>query len=349
LVVGKYRVHRAKGPISAGFVVEAEHIQDALLVLLQHGLVSVEFVQTACLYRFNVHRARLLARYPRFVEYAKKALDETAAALVEELVIHGRMTTVDAIVAAVNHLHELGDDAIKSDRYTTRQAVVESFRRLVEGGFIEIVPPLKLDADEEVEFEGETTDKTVTLDEETTKAIKVEDQMEDVDGDDPAVVSLLSQGPYRYVLPRNTVWRVNVDMFHHSLRAFSLGRLVAERFGHKVQSAGSMVTAALKLAAHKQYALKNQNYEEQTVFSPLEILNYLPKPVQQALEKKPGGSLVSLSRALVELSNLTYPAVLSEVEQARGNPNGGKFEMSTRQLVNYLRGQIYHQVRLWIR
>jgi DNA-directed RNA polymerase III subunit RPC3 len=288
---------------------------------------------SACLYRFDVHRARLLIRYPRFVEYAKKALDETAAALVEELLIHGRMTTVDAVVAAVNHLHELGDDAVKSDRYTSRQAVVESFRRLVEGGFIETVPPLKYVDDEEVEFEGERD-----------KMFKAEDTREDVDGDDPAVVSLLSHGPYRHVLPRNKVWRVNVHMFHDSLRAFCLGRLVAERFGHKVQSAGSMVTAALKLAAHKQHALKNQNFDERTVFSPEEIVNYLPKPVQQSLEKKPGGILMNLSRALVEISNLSYPHVLSEVEQAAGNPNGGKFEVATRQLVNHLRDRIYHQV-----
>jgi hypothetical protein len=90
------------------------------------GLASVDFVQTACFYRFNAHRARLLVRYPRFVDYAKKALDETAAALVEELLIHGCMTTVDTVVAAVNHLHELGDNAIKLDQYTTQQAVVES-------------------------------------------------------------------------------------------------------------------------------------------------------------------------------------------------------------------------------
>jgi DNA-directed RNA polymerase III subunit RPC3 len=119
---------------------------------------------------------------------------------------------------------------------------------------------------------------------------------------------------------------------------------VAERFGHKVQSAGSMVTAALKLAAHKQHALKNQNLDERTVFSPEEIVNYLPKPVQQSLEKKPGGLLTNLSRALVEICNLSYPHVLSEVEQAAGNPNGGKFEIATRQLVNHLRDRIYHQV-----
>jgi DNA-directed RNA polymerase III subunit RPC3 len=334
LVVGKYQLHRARGPASAGYVVEAEPIRDALSILLQHGLVHVDVMGSTYLYHFDVHRARLLIRYPRFVEYAKKALDETAATLVEELLIHGRMTTVDAVVAAVNHLHEFGDDAVKSDRYTTRQAVVESFRRLVEGGFIETVPPLKDDdEEEEAEFEGKT-DKTV----------KAEDTMEDVDGGDPAIVSLLSLGPYRHVLPRNTVWRVNVRMFHDSLRAFYLGRLVAERFGHKVQSAGSMVTAALKLAAHKQHALKNQNLDERTVFSPDEIVDYLPKPVQQSLEKKPGGILANLSRALVEISKLSYPQVLSEVEQAAGNPTGGKFEVATRQLVNHLRERIHHQV-----
>ena len=59
-------------------------------------------------YRFLVDRARLIPRYPRYVEYIKRAVDETAAALVEELLIHGRMKTVDVVVATVNRLQEVG-------------------------------------------------------------------------------------------------------------------------------------------------------------------------------------------------------------------------------------------------
>ena len=337
---GKYKLDRARGPATAGYVVEVEPIREALLILIQHSLLHVDSQQQRPTYRFLANRAMLVPRYPRFVEYAKKALDETAAALVEELLVGGRMMTVDAVVATVNRLQELGTDAaVKTDRYTLRQAVVESFRRLVEGGFIEKVSQLKRDDEKEYEFEGD----------DENKAVKVEHDefvSESTDGDDPAVVELIGQGAYRNVLPRNTVWRVNVDMFHESLRAFCMGRLVAERFGHKVQSAGSIITAALKLAAHKRHALKLHSYEEQTEFTPDEIVNYLPKPVQQALEKKPGGTISSLSRALVEISQLTYPTVLFEMEEVMGHPNGGKFQVAIRQLVDHMRDRVHHQVSL---
>lgn len=343
---GRFKLHRARGPATSGYVVEVEPIREALLILLQHSLVHVDRRQQRPTYRFVVDRARLLPRYPRYVEYAKKALDETAAALVEELLIHGRMMTVDAVVATVNRLQELGTDAaVKSDRYTLRQAVVESFRRLVEGGFIEKVPSLKKHDDsgeKEFEFEGNDNNKAVKVEQDEAVA----ESTSFSEGDDPAVVALLGQGPYRNVLPRNTVWRVNVAMFHETLRAFSLGRLVAERFGQKIQSAGSMITAALKLAAHKKHALKLASYVEQSEFAPDEIVNYLPKPVQQLLEKKPGGMLKNLSKALVELSQLTYPTVLFEMEEALAHPNGGKFQIATRQLVDHLRDRIHHQVRL---
>lgn len=340
---GKYKLDRARGPASSGFVADVEPIRDALLVLIQHGMIHVNNIQhPKPTYRFLVHRARLLPRYPRFVEYAKKSLDETAAALAEELLLHGRMRTVDAIVATVNRLQELGTDAasVKTNRYTFRQAVVESFRRLVEGGFIEKLSPPKKDVEQqELEFEQGDSNKVVKV--EPDEAARESGAEGD---DDPAVVTLLSQGAYRNVLPRNAVWQINVDMFHESLRAFCIGRLVAERFGHKVQSAGSMITAALKLGAHKKHALKLQDYEEQTVFTPDAIVNYLPKPVQQVLEKKAGGILKSLSKALVEMTHLTYPTVLFETEEATGHPNGGKFQVATRQLVDHLRDRIHQQV-----
>lgn len=338
----KYKLHRARGPATSGYVVEVEPIRQALLILIQHSLVSVDITRgQKPTYRFLAHRARLLPRYPRYIEYGKKALDETAAALLEELLIHGRLLTVDAIVATVSRLHESSAAAaVKSEKYTLRQAVVESFHRLVLGAFIEKVPPLKKRGDDkEYEFEGDENNSN-------EKTIKVEEQdstTKSKDGDDPAVLALLNQAPYRTVLSQNTCWRVNLDIFHQTSRAFNLGRLVAERFGHKVQSCGSMITAALRLSAHKKY-VDRVNYEEQEAFTPDEIVNYLPRPVQQALEKKPGGILKSLSRALVEISHFTHPNVLEEVEEATAHPKGGKFAIATRQLVDHLRDRIYHQV-----
>ena len=105
-------------------------------------------------------------------------------------------------------------------------------------------------------------------------------------------------------------------MFHDSLRAVSLGWLVAERYGHKVQSSGSMVTAALKLAAHKRHAQQDADFETQSNFSTESITRYLPKSVLQNLEKKPGGVFPNLHKALVELTKFTNPSVVEEMEVA---------------------------------
>jgi len=331
VVQGKYKLHRARGPESNGYVVEAPSIRAALLVLIHHDLVECYLDDKATTYRLILSRARLLPRYPRFVEYAKKAVDETAAALIEEFLVRGRMRTVDAVVNTVNKSNDL--DA----RYTQRQAVVEAFRRLVEGGFITQLPSLKIDEpEEETELVFDNEEIPVVKKEPSPTAVQVF-------GEDPTVVALLMNAPYKTVLPRNAVWRVNINMFIASIRSFCLGRLVAERFGQRITSCGSMVTAALKLAAHKEHATKVDNFEERMSFSPQDTVPYLPKPVQQALEMKPGGLLGNLSKAFVEMSKLTYPSVVEEIEEAAGN-NGGKFSIATRQLVEHLQERIIHQV-----
>jgi hypothetical protein len=323
-------------------------VRAALLVMIQHSMVTVtkhakpnKKQRTTIMYEYNPERARLLPRYPRFVEYTKKALDETAAALIEELLVQGRMRTIDAIVSTVEQLHHLGNAPPRSDRYTYRQAVLESFRRLVGGGFIQEVKEVVLDEEVEaaaleLEFAGDGTSPSA-------KKKRRTDQHDETE--DPAVVSLLQSGPYK-ILPRDAVWRVNLRMFHDSLRAVSLGWLVAERYGHKVQSSGSMVTAALKLAAYKKHVELNTDFESQATFSTDTITRYLPKSVLQNLEKKPGGVLPNLHKALVELSKFMDPSVVEEMEVTGGDHvEHAKFQITTRKLVQYLRDRIIHQVR----
>ena len=349
-------------------------IRAALLVLLQHSMVKVtkKTISAASTsnnatshnkrnkprvmyyYEFQIDRARLLPRYSRYVEYTKKALDETAAALVEELLVQGRMKTIPAIVATVEQLHASSSTSssttIRNDRYTYRQAVLESFRRLVGGGFIQRVPELKDDEpiDEEYEFQDiqPPSAKKPKL---SATSITTDDQDRCDPDDDPAVVTLLQGGPYK-ILPKNAVWRVNVPMYHDSLRAVSLGWLVSERYGG---NKGSLVTAALKLAAHKQHAQSNTSSNNNSAaadfdhigsFTAEAITRYLPKTVLQIWEKKPMGILPSLHVALVELSRCNSPRVLEELEVAPEHPEHAKFQVSTRKLVHYLQDRIIHQV-----
>ncbi len=338
-------------------------VRASLLALIQHSVVTVKKrtrtitshrkngqtrIKSVHLYEINVNRARLFPRYPRLVQFIKKLQDETAATLVEEILVQGRLRTVQAIVLTVEQIQQQQQDDTKGEstrsdhRYTSRQAVLESFLRLTRGGFLERVPhiqEIKEDDDEgEMEFDEAMA---------TENGTNNDDELE---GEDPTVVSLLRSGPYKN-LPPTAIWRVNTDMFHEQLRAVSLGWLVAERYNHKIQSSGSIVTAALKLAAsyrHGNVALKSGNngndFENIHNFTVEKILRYLPKTVVQSFEKREGGVVPNIYKALMELTRVTNPAVVEEVEVAPGQPAQSKFQIQTQRLVEFLRDRIVHQV-----
>jgi hypothetical protein len=97
------------------------------------------------------------------------------------------------------------------------------------------------------------------------------------------------------------------------------------------------------LAAHKLHAEKNSDFESQTMFTPESIIRYLPKSVFQTLEKKPGGVLNNLHKALVELTKFSNPSVLEEIE-VEGGAENAKFQITTRRLLDYLQNRIIHEV-----
>ena len=355
-------------------------IRASLLALIQHSVVKVKKrtrstlanrknshgsikTKVVHLYEIDIDRARLFPRYPRFVQFIKKLQDETAATLVEEILVQGRVRTVQGIVLTVEQIqqqqqdNERGDTStsIRSDhRYTSRQAVLESFLRLARGGFLEQVSHI-------TEIGKDDDDEGETEFEESIRKEKFYDE-DDISDEDPTVVSLLRSGPYKN-LPPKAIWRVNTDMFHEQLRAVSLGWLVAERYNHKIQSAGSIVTAALKLSSFHRYGNSNLkanmnntsgnksgsatdmlDFESIHNFSVEKILRYLPKTVVQTFEKKDGGVVTNIHKALVELTRVSNPVVVEKVEEAPGQPAQSKFQIQTRRLVEYLRDRIVHQV-----
>ena len=185
-----------------------------------------------------------------------------------------------------------------------------------------------------------------------TELVDTDDENDkQLEGEDPSVVSLLRSGPYKN-LPPTAIWRVNMDMIHEQLRAVSLGWLVAERYNHKIQSSGSIITAALKLAAshkHGNTSLKHNgssDYENVHNFTVEKILRYLPKTVVQSFEKREGGVVPNIYKALVELSRVSNPAVVEQVEVAPGQPAQCKFTVQTNRLVQFLRDRIVHQIVL---
>ena len=393
--LGKLRASTLNSKSNNGDRPTHASVRASLLTMIQHSVVIVKERTTTSVsikkgnhtgsksktvhtYEIDTDRARLFPRYPRLVEFVKKALDETAATLVETLLVQGRARTVQAIVLTVEQLQQQQQDvnenndqsSTRSDhRYTSRQSVLETFLRLTRGGFLELVPVVKDMDKEDDEVEAELTEESLGFTNTTVKTETTGDgtHNNDDDDEDPAVVSLLRNGPYKNI-PAKAIWRVNINMFHEQLRAVSLGWLVAERYNHKIQSSGSIVTAALKFAAAQRYgnaimktssknsdgssnddnntssAVPISDFEAIHNFSIEKILKYLPKAVIQNYEKREGGVVLNIHKTLVELSHVHDPVVVEQVEVAPGQPAHSKFQIQTRRLVEYLRDRIVHQV-----
>jgi DNA-directed RNA polymerase III subunit RPC3 len=186
--------------------------------------------------------------------------------------------------------------------------------------------------------------------------------------DDPAIVALLE--PLRKLIPLGSVYRVNTGMCHASLKSMILGRLVQEFYAPQhyanVKSkskddnllhVGGIVTAALTFAARQEHAPleqilgleeseedKHRRMAEWGAFTPSEIAPYLPADATKALQSMIGGPLQNLSSMLIGMSELKYPPIVIQVEDAGGHPNGGKFEICTRQLMQRLRDRIIHRI-----
>jgi len=413
-------MNKTRGSEASGFVTDASHIRASLIVLLHHGLVHVSgggskpasnkeqvdseeqkpqkpdptSSSTHYTYTFLCDRARLLPRYPRYIQHAKIVIDEIAAHVVESLLFNGRMTAEDAISNVWGKLKS--EESDETEQQQVLVAIVNSFRTLVESGYIKTIDPIASNQDMldqqqkaedginggEVEFELDEDGETIagkrkrrsrsTSDASKSKKIKVngaDNNYGNNKQDDEEVVSLLS--PLRKLIPTGSVYRANTPMFHASMRAIVLGRLVSEIYGEDVESngkstnggtnghssylniAGPIVTAALRYAARQEHGPQQLSETEEEkhirlaelgIFSPADIVPFLSTETKQSLQTQIGGLAQNLSNNLLRLSKLRYPPIISELEEALGHPKGGKFEINTRNLLTRLRHRIIHRV-----
>jgi len=470
----KVNMNKARGSESGGYVTDAAHVRASLIVLIHHSLIKVSgggnkgssnnkdnvtdtkqkpdplSPQTHYTYTFLYDKARLLPRFPRYVDHAQSVIDENAAELVESMLVQGRMRAEDAILSAwgvikdklkpddydeddglVDSDDEEDDD---SDNNKALKDIIQSFRKLVEGGYIEMVKPIATNAElddlkehrlkqengihgGEFEFGMDEDGKIVAEkkkhalddsseeDEPKLKKHALEDSSEEEEpklkkqkitnnGKDaanekaakrddsygsskphhPRILKLLSS--HRKLVPAGSVFRVSTCMFHASLRAMVLSRLVSEMYPDDIAEkaaaakkknadvsektntfAGPIVRAALTFAARQEHAPldrlsgleeseeeRHNRMAEWGMFCPSEIVPYLSEEVTKSLKSQVGGLNQNLSNALVRMCDLNYPPIVLEIEEALGHPKGGKFEICTRQLLQRMRDRIVHRV-----
>lgn len=371
------KINMARGSEEHGFIVDASSIRAALIVLLQHSMIkalpALEDGKNANLntikykYGVDIERSMLLPRYPRYIEYAKKNYQESGAAIIEELLVHGRMLTEEIILESTECLNRYlavdGETEVSSEHNTTLvQKVIDSLVQLIEDGHVELVKSIdvKVEKDQEeneLVHRGDqnNNDNNGNLSSGRKRSFNEITNDEDDLYDDgkftntiiSCIRSILNMKKYKKTLIPGAVWRVNVHMFHASLRAFYIGRLIAERYGNE-KSYGAIVSAALKYIAYKEHSPNcksdDQHQLVETEFTPDDLMPYLPATVLAELKNKAGGARTNLSSTLVTLSKFTYPHIVLEVEEARGHPLGGKFEITIRQVMSYLKGVMMHTI-----
>lgn len=304
-------------------------IRAALLVLIQHSIVraNIKGTQKKPIYRYSYipERACWILRYSKYIEFSKKVLDNTAAVVVETLLLSGRQRTIDLILEVCRR-----DSSVNADNRKDQEKVVACLAELVGGGFIEKVPILRFENDEETEYEGPPS-----------KKLKIEES--DVD-DQPSVLAILfSKARYRSDLPADTVWRVNLDCMHDQMRAHCVGRLVSEIAGHKVPLGGSLVTAALKYLSYVRHSTAvgeklDIEASSLSLFDPRDTIKYLPKQIAQEMEKKAGGIKRSVSLAWEELVKIQDPVITYKSD--------GMYSISTSSLVGFIRERTMHKLIL---
>jgi DNA-directed RNA polymerase III subunit RPC3 len=335
-------------------IVDAASVRASLIVLIQHSMLHIDCHEgkptsktankpnTICTYRVILERARWIQHYPKYLDYVRKATDETCAAMLQIVLLHGRLRTMDILLHTLVKKKEEDNEDNPTNHAESRLKVIDAFCKLVNSGLIERAPVIKLNNDEEVEFEGDKEDsapprKKVKFDDTLTNAVLPND-------DQNELYKIIQQNShYKTIVSLEPVWRVHHVFIHASLRAFTLGRLVAELYGHKVQSAGSLVTAALKLRAYQELVQAKQESlaataSDLTSFAPDDVIKFLPKPVVQSLESKHGGVALNLLNAWHELSLLMSPVPLVR------KVGEDRYEVSVGRLLDYLRERVIHQI-----
>ena len=393
----KVQMNKARG-MEQSYITHTSHVRAALIVLLHHSLVKVTggggggykkhspdptSSHTRYTYTFLHEKARLFPRYCRYVEHISNVIDDNAATIVETLLLQGRLRAEDILLA--NWKKEDGDSKLGS--------LVQSFRQLIEQGYCEAVKPIAsneqmeminsgtADKDDgihggEVEFslddKGNLSGKRKRSRSSTSASQSKRRKLEDEDDTDlhPEIHDKLKK--HRKLIPKGSVYRVNTDCFHASLRAMLLSRLVTEMYPeekrksksnaedgaeHFTRHIGSVSLAALRYASFEKHSPHNllkdreESQEERHhriaeygMFCPTDTIPYLSAETSKTLKAKVGGLSSNLSTLFVQMSKLQYPTIVTEVEDALGHPKGGKFEICTRQLLHCFRDRIVHRM-----
>ena len=124
---------------------ERQEVKRTLCVLIRHEIIDFRDETSHTLFTVNLHRAYLIARYPRFLSIIKDEFESCAELIISELLIHGHCTIeelVEYITARENPAQSLDLESLQG-----------TFVNLVDRRYVsKVKPPSELIEDLESEI-----------------------------------------------------------------------------------------------------------------------------------------------------------------------------------------------------
>lgn len=124
----KIFLKRTKGNEECGYIADTFTVHASLIVLLHHGIVrALPTRLDACKpksplfkygYVLDAHRALCLPRYSRYIEYIIRKYDHMTSVIVEELLVRGRMESVEIVERTITSVTKIIHDEKTYDKET---------------------------------------------------------------------------------------------------------------------------------------------------------------------------------------------------------------------------------------
>ena len=214
-----------------GYVIAETSIKGALLVLITHGLVTVEdkraspTARAKYMYTTNLARTMKLARYSKYIKHVETTFGATEALVVKLLLTKGILRSENVVMEAVKSLEETRGDldevegCVKPDRdailSTYKKECFKAFQTLTSSFVVVKRHPLLYDEGDQADEGGGKRRKTG------------DGGSSNIEPDDSEVKNLIKESETK-VTP-GAVWEVSTELLDKRLKSCMIGKFVKER------------------------------------------------------------------------------------------------------------------------
>ena len=253
-----------------------------MVSLIQHNIVKVDYRNNVPYYTYSPQTARMLMRYPAWIEHVHNYLGELECQVYEAVLLSGRLTTV----TLVNQILQASEGNPKANLDSS--SIADATIRLEELGYL-IRYPLS-----------------------TSQSIGASGIAEN-GNDHLEQISRVLQKKYDGI--QHTVWKINVGFSNAMLRAEYVGDFVQD-LQPQIPWVKEVVTAGLRAGSHFQFVTSQRTKdrifaaEDGTRFQIDEIVRFLSTEEKETMQQNREDTLETVRGSLQKLLRTRDPNVV---------------------------------------